>query len=81
MMGHIVRTDELPDDRLAVERLLLDRSIILCTVETLSNPALLQRNVFEIVPVERLVVDEASQIYAAAFVVSTAKYLYTHLSS
>lgn len=70
MEEHVVRTDKLPNDLPAMERLLLNRSVILCTVSTLSNPTIFRKNVFKLVPVERLIVDEASQIYVGAYAVS-----------
>jgi regulator of nonsense transcripts 1 len=59
---NLIRTDELPDNKLAMERLLEGSEIILSTLSSLSNPSLDQGEAFELVPVERLVVDEASQI-------------------
>ncbi|KDQ17082.1 hypothetical protein BOTBODRAFT_97463, partial [Botryobasidium botryosum FD-172 SS1] len=35
----VIRTDELPKDLVAMERLLRGISVILCTVESLSNPS------------------------------------------
>jgi regulator of nonsense transcripts 1 len=43
--------------------------IVLSTLSTLSNPGLDQVGIFSLVPVERLVVDEASQINAFDFMV------------
>lgn len=44
--------------------------VILCTLAMLSNPALTNNGVFQHCPVERLVVDEASQIDTFEFMVS-----------
>ncbi|KAG6888035.1 hypothetical protein C0992_009850 [Termitomyces sp. T32_za158] len=49
-------------DRVALSRLLGRSCIILSTLGMLSNPTLHQNGMFEVVPVGRLVVDEASQI-------------------
>jgi hypothetical protein len=43
--------------------------IILCTLSMLSNPVLETSGLFQLVPVERLVIDEASQIDVADFMV------------
>jgi regulator of nonsense transcripts 1 len=43
--------------------------IVLSTLATLSNPGLDHVGIFSLVPVERLVVDEASQINAFEFMV------------
>lgn len=45
-------------------------SIILCTLGMLSNPVVEDHGVFNLVPVEKLVVDEASQIDVFEFMVS-----------
>ncbi|KAJ7079450.1 P-loop containing nucleoside triphosphate hydrolase protein [Mycena belliarum] len=59
----LLRTDELtnPDAR-GLVHLLQDAQIVLSTLSTLSNPGLDQIRIFSLVPLERLVVDEASQI-------------------
>ncbi|KAF5363110.1 hypothetical protein D9757_012038 [Collybiopsis confluens] len=59
---HLIRTDRLPKDRVAVSRMIGGSTVILSTLALLSNPALDDNGTFTIVPVENLVVDEASQI-------------------
>ena len=44
--------------------------VVLCTLSMLSNTALYETGVFKYLPVERLVVDEASQIDTFEFMVS-----------
>lgn len=66
---YLIRSDDLFQNGAMVERLLLDSSVILCTLSMLSNPALDTCGVFDLVPVERLVVDEASQIDTFEFMV------------
>ena len=68
---NLIRTDELPADQTAAERVIGQSCIILSTLSTLSNPALDQNGMFRIVPVERLIVDEASQIRIFEFLVSS----------
>ncbi|KIM34855.1 hypothetical protein M413DRAFT_434968 [Hebeloma cylindrosporum] len=56
------RSDELPADKVAMERELEGSRIILSTLSMISNPSLYDNGTFDIIPVERLVIDEASQI-------------------
>ncbi|KAE9410148.1 hypothetical protein BT96DRAFT_470130 [Gymnopus androsaceus JB14] len=58
----LMRTDELPADRLAMSQVVGSSRVILSTLGLLSNPALDKNGTFDIIPVERLIVDEASQI-------------------
>ncbi|KAI5119293.1 hypothetical protein M0805_008208 [Coniferiporia weirii] len=59
---NLIRTDEFPGQPRDVDLLFSGISIVLCTLSTLSNPVLVEKRIFELVPVENLVVDEASQI-------------------
>ncbi|KAJ7213060.1 P-loop containing nucleoside triphosphate hydrolase protein [Mycena pura] len=63
----LIRTDELMGDERGIAHMLNGARIVLSTLSTLSNPGLDQVGIFELVPVERLVVDEASQINAFDF--------------
>ncbi|KAJ7212891.1 P-loop containing nucleoside triphosphate hydrolase protein [Mycena haematopus] len=67
--GFLIRTDELMADKRGIVHMLSGAQIILSTLSTLSNPGLEQVGIFALVPVERLVVDEASQINAFEFMV------------
>jgi hypothetical protein len=67
---NLIRPDELPEDALACERVFVRARVVLCTLGMLSNPALVERGVFDTIPVERLVIDEASQINVFDFLVS-----------
>lgn len=66
---HLVRSDEFPEDIRALERVLNGSRIILSTLCMLSNPALHQNGMFTLVPVNTLVVDEASQINVFEYMV------------
>ncbi len=66
----LIRSDDLFSDPVSTERRLGGSTTILCTVSMLSNPALDNCGVFHMAPVERLVVDEASQIESFEFMVS-----------
>ncbi|KAK7444835.1 hypothetical protein VKT23_015152 [Stygiomarasmius scandens] len=61
---NVIRGDEMPADPIAMEKVMEGAQVILSTLGMLSNPALEQNRTFDLVPVERLVVDEASQINA-----------------
>ncbi|KAJ6468012.1 P-loop containing nucleoside triphosphate hydrolase protein [Mycena vitilis] len=63
----LLRTDELIGDERGMLHMLDGAHIILSTLSTLSNPGLDHAGIFSLVPVERLVVDEASQINAFDF--------------
>ncbi|KAJ3539223.1 hypothetical protein NMY22_g4833 [Coprinellus aureogranulatus] len=65
----LIRSDELPESPIDLERMLGETCIILSTLGMLSNPALDERGLFREVPVERLIVDEASQIRVFEFLV------------
>ncbi|KAM5545226.1 hypothetical protein V8D89_001337 [Ganoderma adspersum] len=65
--AHLIRSDEVFADRVVAERFLGGSTVILCTVSMLSNPALVDAGIYHLVPVERLVVDEASQIDSFEF--------------
>ncbi|KAF5335473.1 hypothetical protein D9611_012174 [Ephemerocybe angulata] len=58
----VIRSDTLPATPRELEALIGGSCIVLSTLGMLSNPALEERGVFKEVPVERLIVDEASQI-------------------
>ncbi|KAJ2974699.1 hypothetical protein NUW54_g11853 [Trametes sanguinea] len=63
----LIRSDELFGDIVVAERMIGESMVILCTIAMLSNPAIDNCGIFNIVPVERLVVDEASQINTFEF--------------
>jgi hypothetical protein len=67
---HVIRCDELElSGRVSSGAPMLGISqVVLCTVSMLSNPVL--DEVYLLRPVERLVIDEASQIYTHEFMVS-----------
>lgn len=57
---NLIRSDDFPDDLVGTERLLLGARVMLCTLSMLSHGKLPLFN--QIVPVQTLIVDEASQI-------------------
>ncbi|KAJ4477546.1 P-loop containing nucleoside triphosphate hydrolase protein [Lentinula aciculospora] len=58
----LIRMDQLPDNIVGMSCLIGSSTVILSTLGLLSNPAVERYGLFDIVPFERLVVDEASQI-------------------
>ncbi|KIJ32689.1 hypothetical protein M422DRAFT_184126, partial [Sphaerobolus stellatus SS14] len=60
--GYIIRSDESPEDRTQMERVLGGSVVILTTLSMLSNPGLDINGTFSLVPKKKLVVDETSQI-------------------
>ncbi|KIK52414.1 hypothetical protein GYMLUDRAFT_77826 [Collybiopsis luxurians FD-317 M1] len=62
IQGKLIRTDQLPKDRFALSQEIGSSTVILSTLALLANPNLERKGVFDIVPVQNLVVDEASQI-------------------
>ncbi|CAL1711902.1 unnamed protein product [Somion occarium] len=60
--NHLIRSDDLFSDSVTFERRFNGSRVVLCTLSMLSNPALDEIGVFDLIPVDRLVVDEASQV-------------------
>ena len=68
---HLIVSDEFGegfDPRIGIG----SSKVILCTLSMLSSSALVKCNILEYVPMERLVVDEASQIDMFEFMVREA---------
>ena len=68
---HLIVSDEFGegfDPRIGIG----SSKVILCTLSMLSSSALVKCNILEYVPIERLVVDEASQIDMFEFMVREA---------
>lgn len=59
---NIVRSDQFPDDIVTTSRLLNGARVILCTMSMLSNPRLVTAGFTRLVPVDTVIIDEASQI-------------------
>ncbi|TCD66239.1 hypothetical protein EIP91_001642 [Steccherinum ochraceum] len=62
LRNHLIRSNDLVLDPVVVERQMGSAQVVLCTLSMLSNIALDDARLFHLVPMERLVVDEASQI-------------------
>ncbi|KAH8115119.1 hypothetical protein DFH11DRAFT_147026 [Phellopilus nigrolimitatus] len=73
----LIRTDELPATSQEMSIAFHEVRVVLCTLSTISNPNLNRKGVFNFVPMENLVVDEASQIGIFNYMVS-ALYLSAH---
>ncbi|KAG6813951.1 hypothetical protein H0H92_005206 [Tricholoma furcatifolium] len=69
---NFIRSDEFSDDKVATERLLLNSRVILCTLSMLSNNRIL--HFARIVPLETIIVDEASQIEVGDYLVPLSRF-------
>lgn len=65
-MDNVVRSDELTDDFVALERRMLGSRVVLCTLSMLSNPRI--GPVVRLVPLQTVMCDEASQVEIGNFV-------------
>ncbi|TRM58031.1 P-loop containing nucleoside triphosphate hydrolase protein [Schizophyllum amplum] len=71
----LIRSDEFPPDTGSLARFIGDARVILSTVSMLSNPKLEQLRMYnDVMPVERLVIDEASQINVFDYMPLCAKF-------
>jgi regulator of nonsense transcripts 1 len=66
----VIRSDDLPDSVNEVSKTFRGITVVLCTLSMLSNPKLTDCGLFDILPVNSLVIDEASQIDVFEFMVS-----------
>ncbi|KAJ6513128.1 P-loop containing nucleoside triphosphate hydrolase protein [Mycena sanguinolenta] len=62
---NLIRSDQLPHQTVAMDRLLMGSQVILCTLSMLSNPRI--SIVTRLVPIQTVIVDEASQIQIGDF--------------
>lgn len=69
IIDHLIRADEIPTDQTQLLKMFGSSTVILATLSMLSNPVLTHKGVFRLVPVETLVVDEASQINIVEYMV------------
>ncbi|TFY60455.1 hypothetical protein EVJ58_g5145 [Rhodofomes roseus] len=60
--SNVIRSDSFADNDLGTERLLSGSKVILCTLSMLSTHRLLASGYTRLVPVETVIIDEASQI-------------------
>ena len=65
----VIRSDDLPDSVSRVSKTFRGITVVLCTLSMLSNPNLADCGLFNILPVNSLVIDEASQIDVFEFMV------------
>ncbi|KAH8099964.1 P-loop containing nucleoside triphosphate hydrolase protein [Cristinia sonorae] len=59
---NVIVSDVFSESSVAFDRLLLGSRVILCTMSMLSHPRLMQTGLTRLVPLETILVDEASQI-------------------
>ncbi|KII85038.1 hypothetical protein PLICRDRAFT_116758 [Plicaturopsis crispa FD-325 SS-3] len=72
IVHNVIRSDDFPEDRVSAERLLLGSRVILCTLSMLSNHRI--RHIALCVPVQTVIVDEASQIEVGDYVPLLSTY-------
>ena len=63
--ANVIRSSDFPEDAVSTERMLLGSRVILCTLSMLSNPQL--GVITGKVPLELVIVDEASQIEVGGY--------------
>jgi len=66
-----LRSDHIPREKAATKEIIGSSRVILCTLSMLSNQRLEESGLFDLIPVSKLVVDEASQLNVGEFVVSS----------
>jgi hypothetical protein len=66
----VIHPDDLPESMSVVSKTFRGITVVLCTLSMLSNPILRGCGLFDILPVNSLVIDEASQIDIFEFMVS-----------
>jgi len=59
---NVILSDTFRGGVVHAERLFTGRSVVLCTMSMLSHPAIRKEGFTQVVPIEVLIVDEASQI-------------------
>jgi hypothetical protein len=69
----LIRSDEFPrNDLYTVERVFGSARTVLCTLSMLSNPVLDTCRIFDVISIQTLIIDEASQINAFDYMVCLA---------
>ena len=65
----LVRSDQIPKEKADLRKVIGSARVVLCTLSMLSNQRLEDSGFFDLVPVRKLVVDEASQVNIGEFMV------------
>jgi superfamily I DNA and/or RNA helicase len=73
----VVRSDNLPQDLVAMERVLGGVRVVLCTLSMLSNSRVMAAGLARLVPIQTVVVDEASQIEAGDYLPLVGRFAST----
>ncbi|TCD70197.1 hypothetical protein EIP91_004377 [Steccherinum ochraceum] len=71
---NVIVSTMLSDNAVAIDRLLLGSRVILCTLSMLCHPMLMRTGVTRLVPLEVVLVDEASQIEIGDFLPMLHKF-------
>ncbi|KAJ7593254.1 P-loop containing nucleoside triphosphate hydrolase protein [Mycena floridula] len=64
--ANVIRSDELPENAYAMERLLKGSRVVLCTLSMITNDKM--ATLCRVVPVETVMIDEASQIAVGDYI-------------
>ncbi|KAJ3521700.1 hypothetical protein NM688_g8981 [Phlebia brevispora] len=72
--SNIIRSDEFADQLVGTDRLLAGSRVILCTLSMFSHPRLSPSGFTSLVPVETVIIDEASQIEIGDYVPVISKF-------
>jgi hypothetical protein len=70
----VIRSVDLPASMSVVSKTFRGITVVLCTLSMLSNPKLVGCGLFDVLPVNSLVVDEASQIDVFEFMVCPVQH-------
>ncbi|GBE88386.1 predicted protein [Sparassis crispa] len=71
---NVIRSDDFADNVVGTSRLLLDSKVILCTLSMFSHPRLMTAGFTRLVPVETVIIDEASQIELGGYMPLLSKF-------
>ncbi|OBZ72566.1 Regulator of nonsense transcripts 1 [Grifola frondosa] len=71
---NVIRSDDFADNIVGTSRLLLDSRVILCTLSMFSHYRLMPAGFTRLVPVETVIVDEASQIEVGDYLPLLSKF-------
>jgi hypothetical protein len=74
---NVLRSDKLPPDLVAMERVLGGVRVVLCTLSMLSNSRVMAAGLARLVPIQTVVVDEASQIEAGDYLPLVGRFAST----
>ena len=72
----MIHPNDLPESVSGLSKTFREITVVLCTLSMLSNPIITGCGLFDVLPVNSLVIDEASQIDVFEFMVSPVPALW-----